>query len=114
MALDALSSGMELVTTLLNLVAPSLTQEQKESLLDAYKNRTAEIQAASDAIKNDPESREAQLAYGALSNRLCNAAGFPASGLASIDVAVPLDDLDTYLAAINALILVLEQNAVKG
>jgi hypothetical protein len=111
MSLTTLGAGFDLATTLLNTFAPSLTQEQKQSLLDAYKTRITELQAAGDALAAAPEDRAAELALGALTSRVLNAAGFTAPGLASIDIRVPLDDYLQLLTAADLLTFVNEQLA---
>jgi hypothetical protein len=115
MAVSTIGAGLELATTLLNLVAPSVSQEQKEILLDEYKKRVAELQAACNAIAAKPDDRAAQLDLGRLTDRLLNAAGFTAPGLASLDLEVPLDDYLQLLTVCSTLILVLEQQQLgKG
>jgi hypothetical protein len=111
MAITTLGAGLELANNLLKLIAPTVSQEQKESLLDAYKKRVSDIQAAGDALGADPGNRVAQLGLGALTRELLNAAGFTAPGLADLDVNVPLDDYLQLLTAVDLLVLLTEQNS---
>ena len=115
MSVTALGAGLELANNLLNLVSPTVNQEQKESLLDAYKNRIADIQNKADAVAANPQDRDAQLALGAVTGRLLNAAGFTAPGLASLDIDVPLDDYLQLLTVCATLVFVNEQQQLgKG
>jgi len=113
MSATTLGAGLDLANNLLTLITPSVTAEQKQTLLDEYKKRISDIQAAADALRADPEFRPNELALGALTNKLLNAAGFAAPGLASIDIAVPLDDYLQLLTVCAALVLVNEQIASK-
>jgi two-component sensor histidine kinase len=109
MDLTAIGSGIDLADNLVKLISPSVTQEQKESLLDAFKSRISEIQAAGDAVAANPSDRGAQLALGDLHRRLLNAAGYAAPGVASINVSVPLDDDLQLLTAVALVVLLAEQ-----
>jgi hypothetical protein len=109
MALTTVGAGIDLANSILKVAAPTITQEQKESLLDAYKDRIASLQTASDAVAKNPTSQSAGDAYGLLAGQLLNAGGFTAGGLAAITISVPLDTADQLLSALILLVLVLEQ-----
>jgi hypothetical protein len=114
MALTTVGAGIDLLNTLLTTFAPGITQEQKESLLDEYKKRLSAIQDAGDALRANPADRAAQLAMGALTDRVLNAAGLTAPGLASIDIAVPLDDYLQLLTGCDLAAFLLEQQQAGG
>jgi hypothetical protein len=105
-------AGIDLAQTVISVLAPTISQEQKQSLLDAYKTRIEAIQAASDALAAAPDDRDAQLAYGALVGRLLNAGGLTAGGLASITIRVPLDSGNQLLTLAAFAVLIVEQNAI--
>jgi len=111
MPLTTIGAGLDLADNLIKLLAPTVTQEQKESLLNAFKIRVGQIQAAGDALAANPADRAAQLALGALHRELLNAAGYTAPGVASLNLSIPLDDDLQCLTAVAQLILVLETNA---
>jgi len=106
-----LGVGLDLADNLIKLIAPTVNQEQKESLLNAFKNRVSQAQAACAAVAANPDDRRAQLALGDLHRVFLNAAGYTALGVASINVAVPLDDDGQCLTAIALVVLLLETNA---
>jgi len=112
MALTTIGAGLDLADNLVKLFAPSVAQEQKESLLNAHKKRINDIQAAGDALMANPGDRSVQLALGALHKRMLNACGYTATGVASINVSVPLDDELQCLTGLSYLALLIEANAV--
>lgn len=114
MALDAIGAGIDLADNLIKLFTPTISQEQKESLLNAFKSRVSEIQARGQALAANASDRGAQLDLRDLTIKLLNAAGFTAPGLASLDVNVPLDDYLQLLTAVALLVQLNEQSAVKS
>jgi hypothetical protein len=113
MSLDPASASLDLAKTVIDIAAPSIAQEQKQSLLNAFKSRIAKIQALSDALAANPLDRAAQLAYGAGVRELLNAAGYTASGVAGVNINTPLDDSDQLLSAVAAFVLLVESNAAQ-
>jgi len=111
MSVTTVGAGLDLADALLKALAPTITQEQKESLLDAYKDRTAKIQSVVNALAGAPADRSRDLALRDLTDELLNDDGLAATGLAALDIPVPLDTLASLLNAANLLALLLEQQA---
>jgi hypothetical protein len=114
MSATTVGAALDLSKTLVDILAPTISQEQKQSLLNAYKARIASIQAVSDGLVSNPSNRSAQLAVRDLTTGLLNAAGYAAAGVAGINVECPLDDYLQLLNLAAAFVLVIEQNAVTG
>lgn len=109
MALTTIGAGIDLADTLLKTFAPSITQVQKESLLDAYKKRSAEINAAVASAAVAPEGRPVPALHD-VCDSLCVAAGIPSGDLGA-NVSVSLDRLLALFTIANAYVLLCEQNA---
>ncbi len=113
MPADPVTAGLDLASTLLNLAAPSITEEQKLSRLNAYKQRIQSIQLAGTWLATVPDSRQYQLDVRDITVRVLNAAGLTAPGMASLNVQCPLDDYMQLLSAAALVALLLENEAAE-
>jgi hypothetical protein len=108
MSATTVGAGIELATVALNVAAPAITQEQKESILNAYKSRTADAQNVLNQVGKPafPAVADARL------TSLCNAAGFIRTGVSTeqcIDLRV--SDLAIFCECLNLVIFLNEQIA---
>jgi len=112
MAVTAIGAGLDLADNLIKLFAPTISQEQQESLLDAYKKRSNEIGYVIQMVANAPLGQPLPELH-ALCDQLCNAAGVPSADIGA-NVSISLDRLKCLLVIANTLVLVTEQAQVKS